>query len=89
MPLAFDFTSTFARGSILPVATTERAMSPFSTATSLEGSISTLERDAETAPMPASTAPGPPPAMARMRRLRRERFWASVMGIPPPASRSG
>src|SRR3972149_6227751 len=42
MPLAFDLSSTLARGSILPVATTDRAMSPFSTLARLGGSISRL-----------------------------------------------
>ena len=39
MPLAFDLTSTLVMGSILPVATTLFARSPFSTLASLEGSI--------------------------------------------------
>ena len=39
MPLAFDLTWTFVSGSILPVATTERAMSPFSMAASFDESI--------------------------------------------------
>ena len=39
MPLALDLTSTLASGSILPVATTERAMSPRSVSASREGSI--------------------------------------------------
>src|SRR5215831_11155023 len=39
MPLALDLTSTLTMGSILPVATTDLAKSPFSTLASLEGSI--------------------------------------------------
>jgi hypothetical protein len=62
MPLAFDFTSTLVRGWIFPVATTERAMSPFSAVASLEGSISVFEREAETMPTIASArTPAPTP----------------------------
>jgi len=39
MPEAFDFTSTLVMGWTLPVATTDRAMSPRSTLASCEGSI--------------------------------------------------
>ena len=39
MPLAFDLISTFVIGSILPVATTERARSPRSTVARRDGSI--------------------------------------------------
>ncbi len=38
MPLALDLTSTLVMGWTLPVATTERAMSPVSTVPSWEGS---------------------------------------------------
>ena len=36
MPLAFDLISTFVIGSIFPVATTDRAITPRSTVASLE-----------------------------------------------------
>ena len=39
MPLALDLTSTLARGWILPVATTDRATSPFSIEAIFEGSM--------------------------------------------------
>jgi hypothetical protein len=38
MPLALDLTSTWVMGQTLPVATTERAMSPVSTVPICEGS---------------------------------------------------
>ena len=60
MPLAFDLISTLERGWIFPVATTERAMSPFSAVASFEGSISVFDRDAETIPTIASTTPRAP-----------------------------
>ena len=68
MPLAFDFTSTFDSGSILPVATTERAMSPFSMAASFDESISSCPREAETSPTTPSRTTPAIPASSRRRR---------------------
>src|SRR5262249_38172116 len=51
MPLAFDLISTFVIGSMRPVATTERAMSPRSTAANREESISVVGRDITTKPV--------------------------------------
>jgi hypothetical protein len=68
MPLALDFTCTFERGSILPVATTERAMSPFSMAASFEESIPSWPREADTRPTtPRRTTPAIPASTSRRR----------------------
>ena len=59
MPLALDLTSTFERGWILPVATTERAMLPCVTSASLEGSIELLGLKAALTPKKAPTSSTP------------------------------
>src|SRR5208337_4299164 len=51
MPLALDLISTFVMGSILPVATTLFARSPFSTLASFEASILVPLVDAINAPV--------------------------------------
>ena len=56
MPLAFDLISTLVSGWILPVATTDRARSPFSTAASLDGSMGLPPLRAATRPRTARTA---------------------------------
>src|SRR6516225_2062191 len=53
MPLALDLISAFESGWILPVATTTRAKSPFSTVASLDGSISWFGLNAAFTPNPA------------------------------------
>src|SRR5262245_27563951 len=69
MPLAFDLTSTLTRGWILPVATTERAMSPRSTEASFEGSISCRDPKAAFRPTNATTRRIPPPISSVRVRL--------------------
>src|SRR5262245_56931815 len=54
MPLAFDLISTLVIGSMRPVATTERAMSPRSTVAKREQSISLVGRDNTTKPVTPS-----------------------------------
>ena len=56
MPLAFDLISTLVSGWILPVATTDFARLPFSTAASFDGSIALPPRRAATKPSTARTA---------------------------------
>src|SRR5262245_29597677 len=51
MPLAFDLISTFVIGSMRPVATTDRAMSPRSPVANREESISFVGRDITTNPV--------------------------------------
>src|SRR3990172_408074 len=82
MPLAFDLSSPLTSGSILPVATTDRAMSPFSTLASFEGSISRLGRSASARPkmVPASPTPATPKKIIR-RRLRLL-LWLPFIGLP-------
>src|SRR5713226_9060460 len=72
MPLALFFTSTFASGWILPVATTERARSPRSTEASFEGSMVLFGRSAAVTPYPApiNTTPIMDPMMILRRRFR-------------------
>src|SRR5689334_9038329 len=53
MPLAFDLTSTLVFGWTLPVATTERAMSPRSTVASFDASMLFLGLRAARRPTPA------------------------------------
>ena len=69
MPLAFDLTWTLVSGWILPVATTERARSPFSTVASRDASsVLPLPRAAIT-PKTASTTTARPTRPSRRLRL--------------------
>src|ERR1700693_1147518 len=71
MPLAFDLTSTLVMGSILPVATTLFARSPFSTLASLEGSILVPLLDAINTPVTTRARTPAPIELQIMIRLRR------------------
>src|ERR1700722_5520878 len=71
MPLAFDFSSTLVIGSILPVATTLFARSPFSTLASFDGSIFVPPVDAITTPVITSATNTTAIELQRMIRLRR------------------
>src|SRR5262245_5315165 len=64
MPFAFDLISTLVIGSMRPVATTERVMSPRSTVAIREASISFFGRDITV--KPATTSP---PTMRRRPRI--------------------
>src|ERR1035437_5192317 len=71
MPLALDLISTLVMGSILPVATTLFARSPFSTLASFEGSILVPPLDAISTPVTTRTrtAAAIDPQMIRFRRF--------------------
>src|SRR4029077_15901151 len=71
MPLAFDLTSTLVMGSILPVATTLFARSPFSTLASFEGSILVPLLDAISTPVTTRARTPAPIELQMMIRLRR------------------
>src|ERR1700679_664993 len=71
MPLALDLTSTLVMGSILPVATTLFARSPFSTLASFEGSILVPPLDAITTPVTTRTRAATAIEVQMMIRLRR------------------
>src|SRR6202453_1680481 len=71
MPLAFDLTSTLVIGSILPVATTLFARSPFSTLASFEGSILVPPVDAITTPVTTRARTTTAIELQKMIRLRR------------------
>src|ERR1039457_814298 len=71
MPLALDLTSTLVMGSILPVATTLFAKSPFSTLASFEGSILVPLLDAISAPATTRTTTAAAIELQMMIRLRR------------------
>src|SRR5215471_742144 len=72
MPLALDLISAFESGWILPVATTTRARSPFSTVASLEGSISWFGLSAALTPRPA---PSRTTSATEPQRILRRRFF--------------
>src|SRR3990167_4715379 len=82
MPLAFDLTSTLAKGSILPVATTDRAMSPRSTLASFEGSISWLGRSATATPTMVPTTPTRATLKKIIRRRLRLFLWLPFIDLP-------
>src|SRR3984893_15430159 len=71
MPLALDLISTLVMGSILPVATTLFARSPFSTLASLEGSILVPLLDAISAPATTRITTAAASDLQIMIRLRR------------------
>ena len=73
MPEALDLSSTLVMGWTLPVATTERAMSPFSTLASCDGSsLALLPRAATVTPrMTAMTRAMMPPHIQSFRFLLR------------------
>src|ERR1700687_4549220 len=71
MPLALDLISTLVMGSILPVATTLFARSPFSTLASLEGSILVPLLDAISAPATTRITTAAAIELQIMIRLRR------------------
>ena len=76
MPLALDLTSTLVMGSILPVATTLFARSPFSTLASLEGSILVPLLDAISAP--ATTRITTTAAIELQIMIRLRRFFLAI-----------
>src|ERR1017187_8458608 len=80
MPLALDLISTLVMGSILPVATTLFARSPFSTLASFEGSILVPPLDAISAPATTKmrTTAAIDPQMIRLRRF----FFALPLPLP-------
>src|SRR5215470_7418476 len=73
MPEALDLTSTLVMGWTLPVATTERAISPFSTLASWEGSsLALLPRAATVTPRRTAMATAiMPPQIQSLRFLLR------------------
>src|ERR1700681_489393 len=71
MPLALHLISTLVMGSILPVATTLFARSPFSTLASLEGSILVPLLDAISAPATTKITTAAAIELHIMIRLRR------------------
>src|ERR1700687_578069 len=71
MPLALDLISTLVMGSILPVATTLFAKSPFLTLASFEGSILVPLLEAISAPATTRTTTAAPIELQMMIRLRR------------------
>src|SRR5579862_923827 len=79
MPLAFDLTSTFVIGSILPVATTLFARSPFSTFASFEGSIFVPPLDAITTPVTIRSSRTTPIELQMITRLR---FFFLLLPLP-------
>src|ERR1700674_4560142 len=81
MPLAFDLTSTLVMGSILPVATTLFARSPFSTLASLEGSILVPLLDAINTPV--TTRARTPAAIELQMMIRLRRFF---LPLPLPST---
>src|SRR5262245_39949085 len=81
MPLAFDLTWTLASGSILPVATTDFAMSPFSTVASFEASIERFGRVAATPVAARTTTRALPPSRIK-RRLDLGRLLMAPSWIP-------
>jgi len=73
MPLALDFTSTWVMGHTLPVATTERAMSPVSTLASWVGSslvLLPMVLAATTPPVTRTARVTPRTIQRRLRDLR-------------------
>src|SRR4051794_22842913 len=82
MPEAFDFTSTFVMGWILPVATTERATSPLVTFAIRLGSMD----DPDTMRASATAPPITTTKMAKVTQIhKRLLFFAAT--LPPPATR--
>src|SRR5437016_75670 len=81
MPLALDLISTLVMGSILPVATTLFARSPFSTLASLEGSILVPVLDAITTPV--TTRARTPAAIELQMMIRLRRF---LLPLPLPST---
>src|ERR1700675_346377 len=71
MPLALDLISTLVMGSILPVATTLFARSPFSTLASFDGSILVPLVDAITTPVTTRATTAAAIELQMMIRLRR------------------
>src|ERR1700675_1070875 len=81
MPLALDLISTLVMGSILPVATTLFARSPFSTLASLEGSILVPLLDAINTPV--TTRARTPAAIELQMMIRLRRFF---LPLPLPST---
>src|SRR5262245_7062015 len=81
MPLALDLISALESGWILPVATTTRARSPFSTVASLEGSISWFGLSAALTPRPA---PSKTTSAIEPQRILRRRFFPFFPFPPNP-----
>src|SRR5512143_64247 len=89
MPLALDLISTLTSGWILPVATTERARSPFSTEARREGSISFPPRLAATRPRVATSSRPMTAKVIRRRRLFRPFPFPFAIVSPIPGRRAG
>src|SRR5271157_1692802 len=81
MPLALDLISILVMGSILPVATTLFARSPFSTFASFEGSILVPPVEAITTPVTSSART--PAAIEVQMMIRLRRF---LLPLPLPST---